>query len=126
MPPVEEQRAIADYLDRETARIDTLIDEQQRLIEMLRERRKAVIEQAVFSGLEGGRTSSNAEAVASSDTVLTGGSCNSGSCVNTVVWLCLPQRRVAAPTKITSRLLRGVNVQSPGRDQLDRHRLLGC
>ncbi|GAA4049082.1 restriction endonuclease subunit S [Nonomuraea soli] len=43
LPPVEQQRAIADYLDRETARIDTLIEEQQRLIEMLRERRAAVI-----------------------------------------------------------------------------------
>ncbi|MCT1619652.1 restriction endonuclease subunit S [Janibacter hoylei] len=39
LPPLEVQRAIADYLDRETARIDTLIEEQQRLIEMLRERR---------------------------------------------------------------------------------------
>ncbi len=39
----EEQRAIADYLNRETARIDTLIDEQQRLIEMLRERRDGVV-----------------------------------------------------------------------------------
>jgi type I restriction enzyme, S subunit len=38
-PPLGAQRAIADYLDRETARIDTLIEEQQRLIEMLRERR---------------------------------------------------------------------------------------
>jgi type I restriction enzyme, S subunit len=43
VPPLEEQRAIADYLDRETARIDTLIAEQQRLIEMLRERRAAVL-----------------------------------------------------------------------------------
>ncbi|MEU4574591.1 restriction endonuclease subunit S [Nonomuraea sp. NPDC023979] len=43
LPPIEEQRAIADYLDRETARIDTLVEEQQRLIEMLRERRAAVI-----------------------------------------------------------------------------------
>jgi type I restriction enzyme, S subunit len=42
-PEVKEQRAIADYLDRETARIDTLIEEQQRLIEMLRERRAAVL-----------------------------------------------------------------------------------
>ncbi|MFJ1644242.1 restriction endonuclease subunit S [Streptomyces sp. NPDC088258] len=42
LPPAEEQRAIADYLDRETARIDTLIKEQQRLIEMLRERRFAL------------------------------------------------------------------------------------
>jgi type I restriction enzyme S subunit len=47
LPPLEEQRAIADYLDRETARIDTLIEEQQRLIEMLRERRWAVVERGV-------------------------------------------------------------------------------
>ncbi|MFF3614423.1 restriction endonuclease subunit S [Streptomyces sp. NPDC002580] len=38
----KEQSAIADYLDHETARIDTLIDEQQRLIETLRERRFAL------------------------------------------------------------------------------------
>lgn len=43
MPPLEEQRAIADHLDRETGRVDTLIEEQQRLIEMLRERRSSVI-----------------------------------------------------------------------------------
>lgn len=42
VPPPEEQRAIADSLDRETARIDTLIEGQQRLIEMLRERRHAL------------------------------------------------------------------------------------
>lgn len=42
-PPIEIQRAIGDYLDRETARIDTLIEEQQRLVEMLRERRSALI-----------------------------------------------------------------------------------
>lgn len=47
VPPLDEQRAIADYLDRETARIDTLIEEQQRLIEMLRERRWAVVERGV-------------------------------------------------------------------------------
>lgn len=43
--PLDEQRAIADYLDRETAWIDMLIGEQQRLIEMLRERRGAVADQ---------------------------------------------------------------------------------
>lgn len=43
LPSLIEQVAIADYLDRETARIDTLIEEQQRLIEMLRERRSAEI-----------------------------------------------------------------------------------
>ncbi|GGU89691.1 type I restriction endonuclease [Streptomyces filipinensis] len=46
LPPADEQRAIAHYLDRETARIDTLIEEQQRLIEMLRERRQAIIDVA--------------------------------------------------------------------------------
>lgn len=39
LPPLNEQRAIADYLDRETARIDRLIEEQRRLVEILRERR---------------------------------------------------------------------------------------
>jgi len=43
LPEPETQGAIADYLDRETARIDMFIEEQQRLIEMLRERREAVI-----------------------------------------------------------------------------------
>lgn len=47
VPPLDEQRAIADYLNLETSRIDTLIEEQQRLIEMLRERRWAVVERAV-------------------------------------------------------------------------------
>ncbi|MEO7627637.1 MAG: hypothetical protein ABIS91_15370, partial [Nocardioides sp.] len=47
IPGIDEQRAIADYLDRETARIDTLIEEQQHLIEMLRERRAAGIAAAL-------------------------------------------------------------------------------
>lgn len=41
LPPIEEQIAIANYLDRETGRIDTLVTEQKRLIELLRERRDA-------------------------------------------------------------------------------------
>ncbi|MBU8807278.1 restriction endonuclease subunit S [Mycolicibacterium goodii] len=47
VPPMSEQRAIADFLDRETARIDTLIAEQQKLIELLQERRDAVVEAAL-------------------------------------------------------------------------------
>lgn len=47
-PPIETQRAIADYLDRETARIDMLIDEQQRLVEMLRKRRTDLIRGTVL------------------------------------------------------------------------------
>lgn len=42
IPPGDEQSAIADYLDRETAQIDTLIAEQQRLIDLLRERRDSL------------------------------------------------------------------------------------
>lgn len=51
LPPLDEQRAIADYLDRETKKIDDLITEQRSLIETLRERRKAVITRAVTVGI---------------------------------------------------------------------------
>lgn len=44
VPPIAEQGAIVDFLDRETARIDTLIEEQQGLIELLKERRSAIRE----------------------------------------------------------------------------------
>nr|NLI50243.1 restriction endonuclease subunit S [Propionibacterium sp.] len=48
-PPLEEQRAIADFLDRETAKIDALIEKQTELIGLLCERREAVIESALES-----------------------------------------------------------------------------
>jgi len=51
VPPPPEQVAIAAFLDRETAKIDALIAEQQRLIELLQEKRQAVISQAVTKGL---------------------------------------------------------------------------
>ncbi|WP_273807883.1 MULTISPECIES: restriction endonuclease subunit S [unclassified Pseudomonas] len=43
VPPPDEQQVIADYLDRETARIDTLIHEKDELIGLLREWRRSVI-----------------------------------------------------------------------------------
>lgn len=46
LPSDNEQQAIVDFLDRETARIDRLIEEQQRLVELLRERRSATVSQA--------------------------------------------------------------------------------
>ena len=52
-PPLDEQQAIADYLDRETRRIADLIAEQRGLIETLRERREAVIEHFVSIGVSG-------------------------------------------------------------------------
>ncbi|MUL81554.1 MULTISPECIES: restriction endonuclease subunit S [unclassified Mycolicibacterium] len=48
--PIDEQRAIADFLDRETARIDTLIKEQQRLVELLRRRRSAIRTERALRG----------------------------------------------------------------------------
>lgn len=51
IPPKEEQQAIAAFLDRETAKIDELIAEQQRLIELLKEKRQAVISHTVTKGL---------------------------------------------------------------------------
>ncbi len=51
-PPLPEQQAIAAFLDRETARIDALVAEQERLIELLREKRQAVISHAVTKGLD--------------------------------------------------------------------------
>jgi type I restriction enzyme S subunit len=50
-PPVVEQRIIATFLDRETAKIDALVAEQRRLMELLKEKRQAVISHAVTKGL---------------------------------------------------------------------------
>src|SRR5699024_4580839 len=51
LPPLDEQRAIANYLDHETARIDTLVSKQEEFIGLLRERRRATITTAVTKGL---------------------------------------------------------------------------
>lgn len=52
VPAWHEQTQIARFLDHETARIDALIEEQQRLIELLKEKRQAVISHAVTKGLD--------------------------------------------------------------------------
>lgn len=51
VPPLPEQRAIATFLDRETARIDALIARKKRLIELLEEKRQALISHLVTKGL---------------------------------------------------------------------------
>ncbi|MCF7479671.1 restriction endonuclease subunit S [Vibrio sp. J2-4] len=51
VPPMEEQEKILYFLDHETAKIDTLIDKQQQLIKLLKEKRQAVISHAVTKGL---------------------------------------------------------------------------
>ncbi len=52
IPPIEEQRSIANFLDHETAKIDSLSAEQEKLIELLKEKRQTVISQAVTKGLD--------------------------------------------------------------------------
>ena len=52
VPPPDDQRAIASFLDRETAKIDALVARKERLIELLREKRTALITRAVTRGLE--------------------------------------------------------------------------
>ena len=52
VPSIDEQRAIADYLDRETARLDALVAAKERLLELLAEKRQALITRAVTRGLD--------------------------------------------------------------------------
>lgn len=54
IPPIEEAGAIASLLDRETAKIDTLIEKKRRLLHLLEEKRTALITQAVTRGLDPG------------------------------------------------------------------------
>ncbi len=52
IPPLPEQQAIAAFLDRQTARIDALVAKKERLIELLQEKRTALITRAVTRGLD--------------------------------------------------------------------------
>jgi type I restriction enzyme S subunit len=52
LPPPSDQTAIAAFLDRETGKIDALAEAQRRLIELLKEKRQAVISHAVTKGLD--------------------------------------------------------------------------
>lgn len=51
VPPPDEQTAIATFLDRETAKLDALIAEQEKLLTLLAEKRQATISHAVTKGL---------------------------------------------------------------------------
>lgn len=50
-PPLHEQQKIAQFLDQETSKIDKLITKKERLIELLKEKRTALISHAVTKGL---------------------------------------------------------------------------
>lgn len=51
VPPLAEQTAIANFLDRETGRIDTLVAKKRKLVELLKEKRSALISRTVTRGL---------------------------------------------------------------------------
>ena len=51
VPPLPKQRTIADYLDRETARLDALVAEKERVLGLLAEKRRALITRAVTRGI---------------------------------------------------------------------------
>jgi type I restriction enzyme S subunit len=51
-PPLPRQRAIADYLERETARLDALVVTKERVLRLLAEKRRALITRAITRGLE--------------------------------------------------------------------------
>ncbi|ANX01643.1 hypothetical protein CSTERLE_08665 [Thermoclostridium stercorarium subsp. leptospartum DSM 9219] len=50
-PPLNEQKIIANFLDQKTAEIDSLIADKEKLIELLQEKRQAIITEAVTKGL---------------------------------------------------------------------------
>ena len=52
LPAITKQRAIADYLDHETARLDRLVAEKQRILRLLAEKRRALVTEAVTRGLD--------------------------------------------------------------------------
>jgi type I restriction enzyme, S subunit len=52
LPPESEQHAIAEFLDRETSKIDVLVAKKERLIDLLQEQRTALITRAVTKGLD--------------------------------------------------------------------------
>ena len=52
LPPLEKQRRIANFLDRETARIDELVAEKEKMLELLEEKRSALISRAVTRSLD--------------------------------------------------------------------------
>ena len=52
VPPIDEQRAILGYIEAETARLDALKSEAERAIELLKERRSALISAAVTGKID--------------------------------------------------------------------------
>ena len=67
VPSLPQQRAIADYLDRETAQIDELVEAKERLLYLLAEKRSALIAHAVASGIDAGALTRESKASADNE-----------------------------------------------------------
>ncbi len=52
VPPIDEQIGISNFLEKETAKIDMLVEQQEKLIELLKEKRQVVISRAVTRGID--------------------------------------------------------------------------
>ena len=52
IPPIEEQNRIVDFIDNQTLKIDFLISDKQKLINLLKEKRQAIISEAVTKGID--------------------------------------------------------------------------
>ncbi|WP_156252433.1 restriction endonuclease subunit S [Pseudactinotalea terrae] len=112
VPPMDEQRRIADFLDAETAQIDALIAELEHFIRQLGERRSAVIERAVFGGINNAATAAHAEPWIL-PTVATWTVTQLGFVADTLAGYAFASDGFTVNTNDT-RLLRGINIK-PGR-----------
>ena len=109
IPPIDEQRAIAAFLDRETGKMAALIAEQERLIELLQEKRQAVVTDGVTKGLKPGvpMRDSGVEWIGAVPRNWEVGS--AGRYVTVVSGFAFPSSEFTH-TDLDTRLLRGVNV----------------
>lgn len=109
MPPLDEQRRIVEFLDREMAQIDALIANQEQLIQGLLERRESLVGHTVFSGLRGGALWDNDEAWLP-PTPATWPVTQLGFATDTLAGYAFPSEGFRSNPSDT-RLLRGINVK---------------
>jgi type I restriction enzyme S subunit len=110
---LDEQRRIADYLEAETSRLDTLIRRQEALVALLRERRSAVVERAVLRGLDPHAPRTSTGIAWLPDLPSHWEVLQLGFVTDTLAGFAFPSEGFTEDRSAT-RLLRGVNVK-PGR-----------
>jgi type I restriction enzyme S subunit len=109
LPPFPEQTIIAAFLDRETAKIDALVAEQRRLIDLLKEKRQAVISHAVTRGLNPAAPMKPSGVDGLGDVPEGWEVCRIGRHAEILSGFAFPSERFSQDESET-RLLRGVNV----------------